>query len=404
MPNLASIILASAAGLLVGWLLAGAERARLQTALEHERKTAGQLDAKLRDSFASLAAQSLEANNAQFIALAESKFGELRTAASGDLDLRHQRIDELVKPVRDGIDRVRTALVDFDKQRATGAATLEEQIRALAGSHAQLAGNTQDLVTALRAPQGRGQWGEMQLRRVVELAGMQSYCDFQEQASVSTDSGRLRPDLTVRLPGGKVVIVDSKAPMSAYLDAVHESDDAKRDLLLAKHAQQVRKHIDDLAGKDYASEFPEAPDFVVMFLPGEDFFSAACRRDASLIDYAVENGVMPSSPITLITLLKAVAYGWEQAKVSEKTEEIRSLGQEMYDRMGVLVEHLNAVKKGLQSAVESFNRAVGSLESRVIPTSRKFADLGAGAGGEIPVIEKVDAVPRLLPAPEMEAR
>ena len=405
------IPLAFAAGFAAAMLIARARNAAsvatLRADLAHARQSAADaatshaaLAQQMRDAFAALAAQSLEANNAQFIALATATFGELRTAATGDLDLRHQRIDELVRPVREGLERVQGALVEFDKQRAAGAAGLDQQLRDLGALHQRLAGSTNDLVQALRAPQGRGQWGEMQLRRVVELAGMERYCDFQEQVHVATEEGRLRPDLIVKLPGDKLVIVDAKAPMSAYLEAVHAESDARRELLLDQHAKQVRKHIDALASKDYASELTEATDFVVMFLPGEDFFSAACRRDPALIDYAVQQGVMPASPITLITLLKAVAYGWQQSKLSENAARIRALGEEMHDRIRILVEHLNGVRKGLQGAVESFNKAVGSLEARVMPTGRRFADLGAGSGGEIERLEPVDAAVRGLPSPE----
>jgi DNA recombination protein RmuC len=256
-------------------------------------------------------------------------------------------------------------------------------------------------VRALRAPQVRGQWGEMQLRRVVELAGMLEHCDFVEQATVSSEDGRLRPDLIVHLPGHKAVVVDSKAPLQAYLDAAEETDEARRGAFLDQHARQVRTHIDQLAAKDYANELAEAPDFVVLFLPGEAFFSEACRRDPALIEYAVKKGVIPASPTTLITILKAVAYGWTQERIGENAERIRDLGIELYDRLRTTAEHLDTLRRSLAKSVESYNSAVGSLESRVLPTARKLREMGAASGNELPVLEPVVTTPRAIVAPEL---
>ena len=303
--------------------------------------------------------------------------------------------------IRDALERMREQLSALERERAGSNAALHEHLRLVGEGQRHLTDETETLVRALRAPQARGQWGEMQLRRVVELAGMLEHCDFVEQASVSTDDGRLRPDLIVHLPGHKAVVVDSKAPLQAYLDAVEETDDTQRGVFLDQHARQVRTHIEQLAAKNYANELTEAPDFVVMFLPGEAFFSEACRRDPGLIEYAVNKGVIPSSPTTLITILKAVSYGWRQERIGENAERIRDLGIELYDRLRTTAEHLDNLRRSLAKSVESYNAAVGSLESRVLPTARKLRELGAADGDEIAVLEPVVNAPRALVAEEL---
>lgn len=376
---------------------------RLSTMLSMERDAAAermrlmaQTESTLREAFALASQQALKANSETFLDLAKATLGEVQQRAASDLAQRHQAIDELVKPVHDGLAKVELVLQTVDRQRAESHATLQEHLRHIAEAHQTLAGNTQSLVQALRAPQGRGRWGEMQLRRVVELAGMLEHCDFREQASIDVDGGKLRPDLIVHLPLRKKMVVDSKAPMSAYLDALHVTDDAQRGALLDRHARQVRDHVEQLAAKDYASELAEAPDFVFMFLPGEDFFVVACQRDPSLLEYAMSRSVIPASPTTLISMLKAVAYGWQQERIAEKAEEIRDLGYTLYQRVSVLAEHLDRIRKGLETAVTSYNSAVGSIESRVLPVARRFRDLGAGSEDEITSLEPVDTVPRLL--------
>ena len=387
---------------------AAEERSRLAAELEGERRvTAEKLalldgaERKLREAFDSAAAQALQLNGQNFLGLAQAKLGEFQQAARTDLETRRQSIDQLVAPVRDGLARVGDTLQKLEVDRASTHAAIHEQLHAMAQQGQALAGETQNLVKALRAPQVRGQWGEMQLRRVVELAGMEEHSDFVTQDHVETADGRLRPDLIVRLPGHKVVVVDSKAPLAAYLDAMEATDETQRGAFLDQHARQVRDHITALSAKDYANEYTEAVDFVVLFLPGEAFFSAACQRDPSLIEFAVKRGVIPASPTTLITVLKAVFYGWQQERIGRNAEEIRDLGQELYARMRIVAEHLDKVRKGLDSAVSAYNDAVGSLEKRVLPTARRFRDLGAGTGEELPVLEPVDSVPRLPAAAEL---
>lgn len=384
------------------------ERERLSVELEAERRAIPDklavldtAEKRMREAFDAACQQALQTNNRTFLDLANARFSELQQVASRELDGKHKSIEVLLSPVRDGLDRVGETLRKLDIDRAETQGAIRAQLEAVAQHGERLAGETQLLARALRTPHVRGQWGEMQLRRVAELAGMLEHCDFVEQHTVETDNGNLRPDLIVHLPGRKLVVVDSKAPLAAFLDAQAAEDAATRDSLLDRHARHVRDHITRLADKSYGKRFAEAPDFVVMFLPGEAFFSEACRRDPSLIDYAVGVGVMPASPITLITLLKAIAFGWQQERLAENAEQLRDLGVELYDRVRVLAEHLGGLRKGLSAAVIAYNRTVGSLEERFLPTARKFKHLGIGADAETPTLRSIDRAPRLPSAPEL---
>ena len=378
-----------------------AAHARLAAELDAERKAAAdklvlleQADVKLRDTFATLSAEALRNNNQSFLALAKTSLGDFHTQAALDLEHRQRTIGDLVKPLHESLGKVDMKLQEVEKERAGAQATLGEQVRALLTT-------TTSLEKALRTPNVRGGWGEIQLRRVVEMAGMLEHCHFKEKESAVTDDGRLVPDLVVKLPGGKNVIVDAKVPYLAYREAVEALDDAVREAKLRDHTRLVREHIVQLSSKSYWSQFQPAPEFVFMFLPAEGYFSAALQYDPALIEFGVGRQVIPASPLTLIALLRAVAYGWQQERIAENAQAISSLGRELYDRIRRMGDHFDELAKGLYRSVEAYNKAVGTLETRVLVTARRFKELGVTASEPIPELQPMDRTPRALQAPEL---
>jgi DNA recombination protein RmuC len=356
---------------------------------------------KLADTFKALSADALKSSSDQFLLLAKASLSAHTEEAKGDIEKRQTAIASLVQPVADTLGKFELRLDEIEKCRGDAYAELRSQVRALGEGQLGLQRETAALVRALRQPTGRGQWGEMQLRRVVELAGMQEHCDFETQHSTTTDEGKnLRPDLIVRLPGNKTIVVDSKTPMDAYLDALEATDDTLREEFLHRHARQVRTHIQQLSSKNYSAQFAHAPEFTVLFLPSESFFSAALQCDPGLIERGVDQGVILATPTTLIALLRAVAYGWRQEAVAENAREISLLGRALHERLGKLADHFAKLGRALGNAVEHYNSAIGSLETRVLTAARKFEELKAAPqAATILNLEPIDKVPRALQAP-----
>lgn len=375
--------------------------AELVTRLEFER---GQLAEKqgllkearkeLADAFKALSSDIFQSNSQRFLELAQETLGKFQERSQAELELKKRSIHELLKPMQDSLKRVDDQLRQVEKERVSAYVGLTEQVKTLATSQARLHGETANLVKALRRPTVRGRWGEIQLRRVVEMAGMLEYCDFVEQESVATESGRLRPDLVVKLPNNKNIVVDSKAALSAYLEAMEASSEEDRLVHLRDHARQVRTHLGQLAAKSYWEQFQPSPEFVVLFLPGENFFSAALEQDPELIEYGVSRRVILATPTTLIALLRAVSYGWRQEHIAEHAQAIGELGRVLYDRLGTLAGHFNDLRRGLDRAVESYNRVVGSFEGRVMVTARKLQEIDPGLNQDIAPVEPLDKVAR----------
>jgi DNA recombination protein RmuC len=404
-----TLILGLVIGAMAGWLASRPAHARLQSAIERERavhaerlKAYDEAEARLRDAFQAMSAEALKSNNQQFLDLAESRLREARTEAASDIDTRRKAIEDLLAPMARTLEQVDREIKDSERRRLQTGSELMERIASLDTAGQSLRDETRRLTDALKRPGVRGRWGELQLKRVVELAGMVEHCHFTEQETIASDNGRIRPDVVVHLPGGKHVIVDAKVPLDAYLRALEAPDEDTRQKLLADHARQVRTHVAQLAAKSYFDKVPSTPEFVVMFLPGEMFFSAALEQDPTLIEYGVERKVIPASPTTLIALLRAVAYGWQQEAMEENARKISENGKLLYEAVRTLGARFDTLGTRLKSSLEAYNEAVGSLEGNVLVKARRFKELQAANGGEeIKPLEPIDRVPRMLQAPEL---
>lgn len=399
-----AVVVGIAAGLVIGWLAAGARAQqaaaaeRTQAQAEREQRVAAetrlqemqkQLEAQrslleeartqLSDTFKALSSDALQANSQAFV----------------------ERAKQTLEPVQEALRRYEEHIRELEQARQRAYGSLEQQLQQMATTEQQLQRETGSLVSALRQPQVRGRWGELTLHRAVELAGMVEHVDYLEQVSTETEGGRLRPDMIVQLPANRQVVVDAKVSLDAYLSAVEAADPETRQSCLTQHCRQLRDHIRALSAKSYWEQFETTPEFVVMFIPGESFLHAACDMDPTLIEDGMQNRVILASPTTLVALLRAVAYGWRQEQIAKSAQEVSDLGRTLYDRLSTFLGHLSNVGKRLKNATEAFNQAVGSLETRVLPSARRFRDLGAATSAELPEVEPVDTQPRELAAPEV---
>jgi DNA recombination protein RmuC len=409
--GLPALLLGLVLGALIAWLVARNRRRALQRTihtletrikdqdeLQHERDAAFEVaTGRLATAFSELANQSLRSNSENFLRLAEQNLATHQEKAKRELGDREQAIENLVKPIRDALQQSQQQIAALESARSEAYGSIKSQLESMQTSQQSLAQETQNLVKALRRPEVRGRWGEITLRRLVELAGMVEHCDFQEQVhTVDQDDKIFRPDMIVRMPDQRELVVDVKTPLDAYLEAVEAKDDEQRALKLKRHARNVREHIRRLASKSYWDQFSRSPEFVILFIPGDQFLSAALNEDPDLIESALSQQIILATPTSFVALLKAVAYGWRQLSLAENAEEIRQLAEDLYGRLTAFAGHMNRVGKQLASSVENYNRAVGSLERKVLPGARKFVELGIRPKKEIEKIEPLEALPRTM--------
>lgn len=378
----------------IGWLLAYLRYQRkitqLETLLTVERDATVNKDQVLEKTFTSLASQALKSSNQTFLQMAQETLRQFHIQARGDMEQKEKAVENLVKPIREALAKTEQQIYQIEKERKEAYGSLHKHLETMSATQQRLHDETRNLVQALRRPEVRGQWGELTLKRLVELAGMVEHCDFFQQEQINTDNGRRRPDMVVRMPGGREIVVDIKTPLDAYLNAMEAADEAGRVRYLEHHARNVRERVRELASKSYWDQFTRAPDFVVLFIPGEQFLGAALDVDRNLLENALQKKVILATPTSFVALLRAVAYGWRQEQLAENADHIRTAGEELYKRLATFSEHLAKLGRGLDSAVGSFNKAVGSFDNKLLPGARKLADMGISAGKSATEIEPIE--------------
>src|SRR5437763_6285326 len=401
---LVGLLLGIVIGAAIGYLFARGRLAAAAAAADERARGADErsklVESQLAERFQALSAQVLDASTARFLEVAEGRLQAANATAAGELEVRRAAVEHLVEPLRETLARVEEQLRESDKARAQSHAALAEQVHLARHTSEQLRTQTQALVTALRRPEARGRWGALQLRRVVELAGMSARCDFDEQVTVATPDGPMRPDLVVRLAGGKNIVVDSKVSLAAYLEAAESDEDGVRTARLDAHARHLRDHVDRLAAKAYWTAVSPSPEFVILFIPGEAFLAPALERDPGLLEYALARKVHIATPTTLVTMLRTAQYAWQQAALAENARAVFDLGRQLYERISGLGGHVDRLGRALAKAVSTYNQTVGSLESRVLPSARKLSELGV-VDGELTAPGVVEETPRALSAPEL---
>jgi len=401
MSNVVTLIIVSVVILLagaLGWIIAHLRTQKrvteLATTLELERKAAQEKLAGLEQTFAALSNRALKENNTAFLQLAQESLKQFHVQAKGDLELKEKAVENLIKPVREALEKTEQQIRLMENERKQAYGSLTKHLETMTQTQQLLQGETRNLVQALRRPEVRGQWGELTLKRMAELAGMVEYCDFYEQEQTNTEDGRLRPDMIVRMPGGREIVVDVKTPLDAYLSAVEASDDETRRKHLEHHARKVRERVRELASKAYWTQFKNAPDFVILFIPGEQFLTAALDMDRELIEDALKQKVILTTPTSFVALLRAIAYGWRQENLTANAEHIRDVGEELYGRLATFSEHLMKLGSSLNGAVADYNKTVGSYEAKLLPGARKFSEMGVGGDKALEEPKRIDKAVR----------
>jgi len=370
---------------------------RLETSqknLEDQKQIIESMKKEMTDTFNALSSAALKSSSEDFLRLASQNLEKILEATKGKLGEHQAAMDGIIKPLQDALKRYEEQIMLLEGERKKMYGSLEEQLRTLALTSENLKQETLNLVTALRKPQVRGRWGEMQLLRVAELSGMSHYCDFSLQTTIDSEKGKFRPDMVVHLPSERDIIVDSKVPLDAYLDAISAKTEEEKRVNLTRHAQQIKNHIKNLSSKEYWSQFERSPEFVVLFIPAESFLSSALEVDPSILEFALEKKIIIATPMTFVALLRAVSFGWQQKTLAEHAYRINELAKELYDRFGTTLKHLDGLGIALKKATEQYNNTIGSIESRILPSLRRFKELGVSVAGELPSSEEITVFPR----------